>query len=354
MNNPKLLLLISLILSIFFADQGKAIEKPISSQRALQRVLSGARPGDTIIVATGDWKNLRLKITRSGKRKNPITIRAQEQGKVRLTGNSKLDIHGSWIIVDGLIFTDGSPSSIPIVLRADTAHCRITNCAIIDYNAIPSNPDPPTWVSVKGAHHRIDHCSFTGRNAKTALMRVESKENPEHHRIDHNYFGQFELIGINGAETIRIIDTDSLRHAPSRTIVEFNVFEECDGEAAEIISNKSSENIFRGNTFVRSMGALTLRKGNNSTVEGNFFLGYDKPKTGGVRALGKGHRVSNNYFEALSRRALKDPHGSCCQWEDNQIIERPQAKRPTIIGEDGQIYRTLRKEDVGPFGQLGR
>ena len=94
------------------------------------------------------------------------------------------------------------------------------------------------------------------------------KENPSYHRIDHNYFGQFKLCGINGAETIRIIDTDSLRHAPSRTIVEYNLFEECDGEATAIISNKSSENIYRGNTFVRSMGALTLRKGDNCIVEG--------------------------------------------------------------------------------------
>ena len=185
-------------------------------------------------------------------------------------------------------------------------------------------------------------------------MRVASQENPEYHRIDHNYFGQFELIRINGAETIRIIDTDSLRHAPSRTVVEYNMFEECDGEDADIISNKSSENIFQGNTFMRSMGYLTLRKGDNSIVEGNFFLGYGKPKTRGVRALGKGHRVSNNYFEALSGRALTDPYGSCCQWGGNQIVEKPQAKRPTMTGEDGRVYRALRREDVGPFGPLGR
>ena len=343
-----------LALSFFVADQSNAIEKPVSDRTALQRALNHARPGDTIIMAARDWTDLRLKVTRSGEQGNPITIRAQERGKVRLVGNSKLDIHGSWVVVDGLTFTDGFPSSIPIVLRAGTTHCRITNCAIVDYNAVPAHPDPPTWVSVKGTHHRIDHCSFTGRRAKTALMRVASQENPEYHRIDHNYFGQFELIRINGAETIRIIATDSRRHAPSRTVVEYNMFEECDGEDAEIISNKSSENIFQGNTFMRSMGYLTLRKGDNSIVEGNFFLGYGKPKTRGVRALGKGHRVSNNYFEALSGRALTDPYGSCCQWGGNQIVEKPQAKRPTMTGEDGRVYRALRREDVGPFGPLGR
>ena len=235
-----------LALSFFVADQSNAIEKPVSDRTALQRALNHARPGDTIIMAARDWTDLRLKVTRSGEQGNPITIRAQERGKVRLVGNSKLDIHGSWVVVDGLTFTDGFPSSIPIVLRAGTTHCRITNCAIVDYNAVPAHPDPPTWVSVKGTHHRIDHCSFTGRRAKTALMRVASQENPEYHRIDHNY------------------------------------------------------------------------------------------------------------FEALSGRALTDPYGSCCQWGGNQIVEKPQAKRPTMTGEDGRVYRALRREDVGPFGPLGR
>ena len=98
-----------LALSFFVADQSNAIEKPASDRTALQRALNHARPGDTIIMVARDWTDLRLKVTRSGGQGNPITIRAQERGKVRLVGNSKLDIHGSWVVVDGLTFTDGFP-----------------------------------------------------------------------------------------------------------------------------------------------------------------------------------------------------------------------------------------------------
>ena len=38
----------------------------------------------------------------------------------------------------------------------------------------------------------------------------------------------------------------------------------------------------------------------------------------------------------------------------NQVIKQPQHKRPTITSKDGRVYRVLKREDVGPFGLLGR
>jgi poly(beta-D-mannuronate) lyase len=84
----------------------------------------------------------------------------------------------------------------------------------------------------------------------------------------------------------------------SRTLVENNCFEACNGEA-EIISNKSCGNIYRGNLFSRCSGALTLRHGNDCVVEDNFFLGGKARGSGGVRIVGRGHRVANNYFADL-------------------------------------------------------
>ena len=60
----------------------------------------------------------------------------------------------------------------------------------------------------------------------------------------------------------------------SRMIVEDNYYEHCDGEA-EIISNKSCENIYRRNTFVECKGAL-MRHGNRCTAEGNWFFGHGR------------------------------------------------------------------------------
>jgi poly(beta-D-mannuronate) lyase len=84
----------------------------------------------------------------------------------------------------------------------------------------------------------------------------------------------------------------------SGTVVETNLFERCDGEL-EIISSKSCENIYRGNTFLECGGMLTLRHGNRCRVEGNFFLGKGKRGSGGVRVIGEDHVVVNNYIDGV-------------------------------------------------------
>src|SRR6185436_3793331 len=85
----------------------------------------------------------------------------------------------------------------------------------------------------------------------------------------------------------------------ARCVVEENLFTECNGEI-EIISNKSCENTYRRNTFVDCEGTLTLRHGHRNQVEGNFFFGHGKPKTGGVRIINEDQRVVNNYFADLA------------------------------------------------------
>jgi poly(beta-D-mannuronate) lyase len=105
-------------------------------------------------------------------------------------------------------------------------------------------------------------------------------------------------LGKNGGETIRV-GTSEVSMNVSRTLVEQNYFENCDGEA-EIISNKSCENVYRGNTFVRNRGALTLRHGNRCIVDGNWFFGHDKPVSGGIRIIGEDHIIINNYLDGLA------------------------------------------------------
>ncbi|MCC6353187.1 MAG: hypothetical protein IT577_04830, partial [Verrucomicrobiae bacterium] len=75
-------------------------------------------------------------------------------------------------------------------------------------------------------------------------------------------------------------------------------FERCDGEV-EIISNKSCGNVYRRNTFVACSGTLTLRHGNRCSVYGNWFFGEGAKGSGGIRLIGEGHRVFNNYLARL-------------------------------------------------------
>ncbi|MDC6636593.1 hypothetical protein OEZ81_27000, partial [Leclercia adecarboxylata] len=78
------------------------------------------------------------------------------------------------------------------------------------------------------------------------------------------------------------IGTSHDSQSDSRTVVENNWFEQCDGEV-EIVSNKSGGNIYRGNVFQDSRGSLVLRHGHGNRVERNVFLGHGKAHTGGGR-----------------------------------------------------------------------
>ena len=248
----------------------------------------------------GRWHDQQIRFTAKGTLQQPIVLKAQKPGKTKLTGYSLLKIYGSHLVVDGLIFTDGYIDSSRSVIRLgeDTRHCRLTNTAIIDY-APPNKKAKSAWVHILGLRNRVDHCFFSGKSNLGVVLSINfSVDQPNYHQIDHNYFGPRSYHGLNGAEIIRIGDSTQSSQV-SRTTVAHNLFEGCSGEA-EIITNKSCENYFQSNTFRKCQGALTLRHGDRSVVEGNFFLGEGERNTGGVRVIGEGHRIWNNYFCGLT------------------------------------------------------
>jgi poly(beta-D-mannuronate) lyase len=296
---------------LFFAVNGIAKTVIVSSASEIETAMQSAQPGDTLLMKTGLWVNERIKFEGHGSEDHPIVLRAESPGSVVLNGYSNLRIAGSHLVVDGLRFVGGRSISGAVIEFRDGSsdlayHCRLTNTSIIDYNP-EYKGNGYKWVSIYGQYNRVDHCYFSGKtNEETTLVvwfeRTDTP--PAHfHRIDHNYFGHRPELGVNGGETIRI-GTSTYSLYNSNTLVENNYFEHCNGEI-EIISNKSCENIYRGNTFYECEGALTLRHGNRCTVERNFFIGNGLPLTGGVRVIGEDHKVINNYFYGLYGSSFK-------------------------------------------------
>lgn len=258
-----------------------------------------AQPGDTLTMANGLWTDARIVFQGHGTEAAPILLRVETPGNVIINGRSNLRIGGEYLIVDGLRFIGGeSPSGAVVEFRngGDSDYCRMTNCAIVDYNPASSGTDYK-WVSIYGSNNRVDHCYFEGKTHSGTTLVVWLSGQPNYHLIDFNYFAHRPELGVNGGETIRVGTSDWSMY-DSYTIVENNYFEHCNGET-EIISNKSCENIYRYNTFYECEGTLTLRHGNRCTVEGNFFIGNKLSDTGGVRIIGEDHVVFNNYFEGL-------------------------------------------------------
>lgn len=276
-------------------------DHPAASPQEFEAAVKQLKPGDTLTLQDGLWQDADLLLEASGTEQEPITLQAQTPGKVILTGKSRLRIAGEFLVVQGLYFHEAWDNDHLVSFRKDSKRlarrCRLTNCAFIDCNH-PGETRECRWISLYGERHRLDHCWVEGKKSAGTTVVVWLGEHPAEHQIDHNYFGPRPPLGKNGGETIRIGDSETSLSS-ARTLVEFNCFEQCNGEA-EIISSKSCDNIFRSNTFRQCSGALTLRHGHRCLVDGNYFLGEKARGTGGVRIIGEDHRVINNYFSELT------------------------------------------------------
>lgn len=308
-----------------------AMAKDIVVSTAEEFEKAAAVPGDTIVMADGVWRDVKIEFRGNGTAEQPITLRAQTAGKAVLSGQSSLRIVGSHLVVDGLLFTDGYVSSGHVVaFRGDSdeesSDCRLTNTAIVAYN--PPDRKSSTWVSLYGARNRVDHCLFQGKANEGPLLIVWLNGQPNRHLIDYNRFCDRTFDEKNGGETIRVGDSKTSMQV-SQTTVEHNYFENCDGEI-EIISNKSCENIYRHNTFYKNAGTLTLRHGNRCLVEGNYFFGEGKAETGGIRIIGEDHRVINNYLADLAGEDFRAALGMMAGIVDTEANGYFQVKRAVV------------------------
>jgi poly(beta-D-mannuronate) lyase len=287
------------LLGLFFFENSNAKEYQIASADELNALSLVA--GDVVIMTNGTWTDQNLTFKGTGTQDQPITLRAETPGNVVLTGESRLSLSGEYLIVEGLAFIDGALEGDDVIQfrTSDSSlanHCRLTNTAIQNYNPWDS-AEEYKWVSLYGEYNQVDNCSFVGKNHQGALLVVWIGDSANHHIINNNYFADIPELGQNGGETIRIgTSTNSMKD--SYTLVENNLFENCDGEI-EIISNKSCENIYRYNTFLNCEGTLALRHGNRCSIYGNFFFGDVNKNCGGVRIIGEDHKVYNNYFQDI-------------------------------------------------------
>jgi len=264
--------------------------------------------GDTIVLKNGTWTNQTIALKANGTATNPIVLMSETQGKVILTGNSHLSFSGSYLIVTGLFFKDGTLSGSDVISfrtsSSETATCcTLKNTAIINYNPADNTVDSK-WVSLYGESNTVEHCSFENKTNSGTLMVVWLNSGlSANHSILNNYFGyrnpNVDTNGneLNGQEIIRVGDSSTSMTIANVT-VSGNYFEKCNGEI-EVVSNKSCGNTYSNNLFWECKGMLTLRHGNSCTVKGNYFFGNGVSETGGVRIIGENHTVYNNYFENL-------------------------------------------------------
>ena len=93
----------------------------VADQAQYKAAVKKAQPGDTIILANGEWRDFQIVFTGTGTAAKPIALTAETKGKVLITGQSNLRIGGKHLLVSGLVFKNGaSPTREVISFRRDS------------------------------------------------------------------------------------------------------------------------------------------------------------------------------------------------------------------------------------------
>lgn len=286
--------------TLFAGTKSSVVEIMVSNQSELNAAIDKARPGENIILKDGDWENVVVNFKANATEGHLITLRAQTPGKVIFKGNSKIAFLSPYLVVDGLLFKDGSIDT-RIVINFKSEHCALINTAIIDYNP-PLDSKGYFWVYFAGSYNRVSNCYFRGKNNADPLINNGS-EGARHNAVDHCHFTDVP----KSAEMLRIWGyggNEDLGDDGAFMTVEYNLFERIIGDGAEIISFKSNHNIARFNTIRASQGGIVGRSGNYNTFEGNIILGENAPNSAGIRVAGQFHKVVNNYVSDVAKSGL--------------------------------------------------
>ncbi len=305
MSTYKLLL----ILALLFMN-GISYAQVVTNLTELNNAISAASPGTTITLENGTWNNTFIDINKNGTSAAPITITAQTPGNVIMTGNSRVLMEGSYLTVSGLVFE--SPANLvvsgtkiePVFELDECDYCKVINNKIDNYNGTEVQKTLTfKWILNDGQYNEIAYNSFIGKYGIGSIINDNrNTSTADYLKIHHNYFA--DRTPINGLNEDN--DQDAIRIGNSGTSLDDSFTEVYDnyfynffGEI-EIISNKSGENKYYNNTFRDYSGCLTLRHGDNCAVYGNYFFAENNLFSAGVRVIGEGHKVYNNYIEGIN------------------------------------------------------
>jgi len=276
---------LALFLSLISSVAGFATTITVASLPELQKAIDKAVAGDVILLKDGVYTSTdNIVVKCNGTAAKPIIIAAQTIGAAEITGTGGIVIQkpATYIIVKGFKLSNTANKN---EISAGSSFCQFTR------NIFECTGEG-NYLSIVGNDHQVDYNTFQNKNSlgKFIGVRGTGKQIAERLWIHHNYFHNFSEQTGNGAEAVQF-GLSGFSLSSSNSIFEYNLFENCNGEA-ELLSVKSSAVTVRYNTVRDCKAHITLRHGNFNKVYGNYFI-----NTPGLRIFGDDHVIYSNYFE---------------------------------------------------------
>lgn len=280
--------ILSTLFFLFLNTSAVAATYTVDSNN-VTNVITAAKPGDVIVFKNGTYSNVNINFKANGTATNPITLRAQSSLGVTFNGAStRLTVQGNWLIVDGFRFLDIQHSDDrPVLAVYGSSHSIVRNNEFKNSGRVAGTSTGIMRVANGSTYNTITHNRFDD----VTSMGIQIWAYQSDHANPHNTISWNHFINNEGSNLLQIGAED----ADYNTIIENNLFENsCLTRCGnELISNRSSYNIYRYNTFRNAgkAGPVTLRLGQGVTVDSNLFL-----TSGGLRVFDANHRIVNNYF----------------------------------------------------------
>lgn len=282
-------------------------------------VLASAAGGDEIIVTgVGEISIKDMSFS------SPVMIRAASIGGTKLTNATITNSNN--IILQGFVFGPNDESTYLKIVNSTNIQV-LRN--VFDHKNVTESQT--ALVITQASEHisigynefrdknigQVNGTKITGSYIKT---QFDDPQMTKHLHVYRNHFkniAPFLVAGVPAGDSDREVIAMGIADSQdvvTNNVVEYNLFENCDGEN-EIITVKTSNNVFRHNTFKNSMGSLSFRLGTNNKAYGNYFYGVgsggsvsdDNYQTGGIRVYGSGHEIYNNYMENLTGISWRRP-----------------------------------------------
>lgn len=281
-------------------SRGRTLAEP--SQ--LPKVLPALVPGAELVIADGIWSDVNMTIRANGTWSQPILVRPESPGGVHFIGKTRIDVVGSNIIVADLTIRDGTYPTTTSVLEVGTSTQPCNACVVIGLHMQSLSAAAGSklhFLGIRGKDVTVANSTFGRARSPGHFIYdsfpTEAGAPAQLHLLRNLFFDRSAVSNENGYELLQLGES-TVQAQSMYGRVEGNTFRDSlvPHRDTELVTVKSSDWLIRRNSFVNTVGSLSLRSANRVAVEQNRFLGGGALSASGVRVEGAGHYVVGNYF----------------------------------------------------------